>query len=431
MNNPVEIIIKKRSGQELSAAEIKFMVSGYLKEKIADYQMSAFLMAIFFKGMSDTETYLLTKTYIESGTHLNFNFDTVDKHSTGGVGDKVSIVLAPLVAACGGKIPMFSGRGLGHTGGTLDKLESIPDLTTCLSEARFRQIIDHCGFAIASQSQDMVPADKKIYALRDVSGTVESYPLITASIMSKKIAEGAKNLVIDLKVGSGAFMKNLDDARKLGRNLKKVGKAFGQRVKIVYTDMNNPIGSFIGNALEIRECIEYLKGKPYPDLHLLSKTLAVQMLTLCGQAKDQLVAEQMVEDALKSGKALQTLRRFIQLQGGNQKVVDDLDLLPRAKTKVPIVAKMGGYIQAIDSQAIGYALIELKAGRKKLTDQLDYAAGAKLTAKIGDQIEKDQTLGAVYSDDEKQAKVIAQKIVAALQLTSEKVAKRKLILGID
>ncbi len=431
MYNPVEIIIKKRSGQALSEPELKFMVESYLAKSVPDYQMSAFLMAIFFAGMNDDETYLLTKTYINSGTRLNFDYDTVDKHSTGGVGDKVSLVLAPVIAACGGKIPMLSGRGLGHTGGTLDKLESIPGFTTALSEARFRQTIDSCGFSIASQSKDMVPADKQIYALRDVSGTVESFPLITASIMSKKIAEGAKNLVIDLKVGSGAFMKNLKDARELGRNLKKVGETFGQKVKIVYTNMNSPIGHYIGNALEIKECIEYLQGKPFPDLHIINKTLAVQMLTMCKLAECEKTAGKMVEEVLANGKALACFRQFIKLQDGNEKVVDDVSLLPKAEIELPIVSCESGYIQAIDSQAIGYALIDLQAGRKKLTDQLNHATGAKLTVKIGDKIEKNQPLGIVFCANEKQGKEVCQKIVQSLQISAKKPATESLILGIE
>ncbi len=431
MYNPVEIIIKKRAGQELSESEINFMVGGYVQGKIPDYQMSSFLMAIFFRGMNDAETFLLTKSYIDSGKKLEFAENTVDKHSTGGVGDKVSIVLAPIVAACGGKIPMLGGRGLGHTGGTLDKLESIPNLRTDLDEAQFRKTIAACGFSIASQTQDMVPADKKIYALRDVSGTVESLPLITASIMSKKIAEGAKNLVIDLKVGSGAFMKNIEDARKLGRNLKKVGETFGQKVKIVYTDMNNPIGTHIGNGLEIKECVEYLQGASYPDLHEITKTLATQMLLLCDLAKDEHDAQQKIQKAIKSGKALEHLRQFIKLQNGNEKVADEPNLLPQAKIQVPILATKSGYIHAIDSQAIGYALIELKAGRQKLTDLLDYGTGAKFTAKIGDEVSKNQELGAVYCQNQNDGKIVAEKIAKSLQIQTDKTAKRQLILAVE
>ncbi len=429
MLNPVEIIIKKRSGLALSEAELKFMVDGYIKKSVPSYQMSALLMAIFFAGMSQQETYLLTKAYIDSGVSLNFAYPTVDKHSTGGVGDKVSIVLAPIVAACGGKIPMLSGRGLGHTGGTLDKLESIPSLTTDLSEARFRQIIDNCGFAIASQSEDMVPADKRIYALRDVSGTVESLPLITASIMSKKIAEGAGNLVIDLKVGSGAFMKEMTSARQLGSSLKRVGEAFGQKVKIVYTDMHNPIGQYIGNALEIKECIEYLKGGHYPDLHAIAQSLATEMLLLCDLAKSGQEAGKMVETSLTSGRALQSFKQFVRLQGGNPAVVDDTSLLPTAKHCVPIIATEAGYIQAIDSQAIGYALVELGAGRRQLTDSLDYSAGARLMVKIADKVSKGQNIGTVYCHQQEQGQAVARKIASTLKIVRRKVAVRELILG--
>ena len=431
MKNPVEIIIKKRSGGKLTEAEIKAMVNGYVAEKVPDYQMSAFLMAIFFAGMDDEETYFLTKCYIDSGVNLSFDANTVDKHSTGGVGDKVSIVLAPIVAACGGKIPMFSGRGLGHTGGTLDKLEAIPNFSTDLDEESFRRIIGDCGFSIASQSKQMVPADKKIYALRDVTGTVESFPLITASIMSKKIAEGAKNLVIDLKVGTGAFMKTLVDAKELGRRLKKVGEAFGQKVRIVYTCMNNPIGAYIGNGLEIKECIEYLQGEFYPDLHVINKALAVQMLMLSDLARDEAEAGKMVERVIADGSALKCLGRFIELQGGDARVTENTDLLPQAEVEVPIVADRSGYVQGINSQAIGYALIALGAGRRELTDKLDYGTGAKLLVKIGDEVSEKQNLGVVYCRDERLGVEVARKIVEAIDVGDKSVPKENLILDIE
>ncbi len=431
MKNPVEIIIKKRSGGKLTEEEIRLMVYGYIADEIPEYQMSAFLMAIFFAGMDDEETYFLTKCYIESGVSLTFEANTVDKHSTGGVGDKVSIVLAPVVAACGGKIPMFSGRGLGHTGGTLDKLESIPGFTTDLDEKGFRRIIDDCGFSIASQSKQMVPADKRIYALRDVTGTVESFPLITASIMSKKIAEGAKNLVIDLKVGSGAFMKTLSDAKELGRRLKKVGETFGQKVRIVYTSMNNPIGAYIGNGLEIKECIEYLQGKSYPDLHVINKALAVQMLMLSDLANDEADADKMVERVIANGGALQCLSRFIELQGGNPKVTEDTNLLPQADVEVPIYAEDSGYVQEINSQAIGYAMVDLGAGRRELTDKLDYGTGAKVLVKIGDKVNQKDCIGTVYCRDEKSGLEVTKKIAEAIKVGKTKVEDEKLILDTE
>ena len=303
--NIVEIIIKKRDGGILTADEIRFAFNAYIEKKIPDYQMSSLLMAIFQQGMIPSEIAELARIYIESGKQIKFSKKniTVDKHSTGGVGDKISIMLAPIVAACGAPIPMISGRGLGHTGGTLDKLESIPGLRTDFDEADCRKFIDKCGFSIISQSSELVPIDKMIYALRDVTGTVESLPLITASIMSKKIAEGAQSLVIDLKVGAGAFIKNMETAQQLAGLLQGTGESFNQKVSVVYTNMNSPLGHYCGNALEIKESQEFLKGNYAPDIYEITKSLACEMLLLSEKATSLEEAEVMIDKVINDGSA--------------------------------------------------------------------------------------------------------------------------------
>lgn len=428
--NAVELIIKKRDGKKLSRNEIKYFVESYLAKKIPEYQMSSMLMAIFQQNMQPDEVQTLTEIYIESGEKINFpkSEHTIDKHSTGGVGDKISIVLAPIVAACGGKIPMISGRGLGHTGGTLDKLESIPGFRTDFSEKDFKKIIQKTGFSIISQSKKLVPADRRIYALRDVTGTVESLPLITASIMSKKIAEGAQNLVIDLKVGNGAFIKDLQTADQLADLLIKTGNKLGQTVSVIYTNMNSPLGYYIGNALEIKECIEYLQGKKADDIHQITKTLAVEMLLLSQNAQNKAEAEEKVENSIKNGSALKYFKKFIKAQAGDPNVCDDISLLPTAKYEIPITSDKAGWIKSINSQAIGYALIDINAGRKNLESKLNYATGAYLPKKIGDKIGREEKLGTVYCDNKDMGKIVCDKILASYKLQSNKVTKEKVIL---
>ena len=429
--NPVKLINKKKTGENLTQDELKFFIGSYLDNKIPEYQMSALLMAIYFKGMKIEEIQTLTQIYIESGKKISFpDYATVDKHSTGGVGDKISIVLAPIVAACGGKIPMISGRGLGHTGGTLDKLESIPGLRTDFSEVEFKKKVDDVGFSIICQSEEFVPADKRIYALRDVTGTVESLPLITASIMSKKIAEGAQNLVIDLKVGTGAFMKNLDNADKLAELLIATGEKFGQKVSVVFSNMNSPLGNYIGNALEIKECIEYLKGERLPDVHELTKALAVEMLYLTGNAESREEATSLVEEVLQNGKALECFRKFVSAQGGDPKVCDDTTLLPQSKHEIPIITESSGWIKSIDSQKIGYALVELGTGRKYLTSKLDYGTGAYLPIKIGDEIEKGCELGKIYCNNKNTGITVADQVNTSYLFSNKKINSQKIILKV-
>jgi pyrimidine-nucleoside phosphorylase len=383
--------------------------------------------------MIPSEVKTLTQIYIESGVKIEFpeSLHTVDKHSTGGVGDKITIPLAPIVAACGVKIPMISGRGLGHTGGTLDKLESIPGFRTDFSVEEFKEKVNSLGLAIVSQSKEMVPADKRIYALRDVTGTVESLPLITASIMSKKIAEGAQNLVIDLKVGTGAFIKDIKTAKILGNLLKDTGEQLGQKVTVVYTNMNSPLGFYIGNALEIKESIEYLKGADIPDIDIITRTLAKEMLILSGNVGSPEEAEKKVNDVITSGKALEFMKKFIESQGGNPAVCDDLSLLPQAKYELDIISDRQGWIKSINSQNIGYALVNIGAGRKTLDSVLDYSAGAYLTKKIGDTMEFGEVIGKLYCNDKEQGVITAQKILDSYEIIDSKVEKQKIIFEIQ
>jgi len=430
--SPVEIIFKKRNGEKLSKAEIKFMFEGYVAGKIPDYQLSALLMAIFFQNMAVEEINDLTEIFIKSGETIKFpaEMHTVDKHSTGGVGDKISIVLAPIVSACGAYIPMISGRGLGHTGGTLDKLESIPGFKTDFSKQDFVKMVKQNKFAIISQSEKLVPVDKKIYALRDVTSTVESLPLITASIMSKKIAEGAHNLVIDLKIGKGAFIKDMQQARKLGKLLALTGNNFDQKVSVVYTNMNSPLGKYVGNALEIKECVEFLKGNMTDDIYEITKIIAVEMLLLSKITDKQNTAETMIDKVINNGDALESFRKFVTAQGGDASICDDTARLPVSKYEIPIFPTKTGWIKSIDSQKIGYALVELGAGRRHLGSKLDYAAGAYLPYKIGDKFEIGQELGKVYCENKISGEEAASKISKAYLLSSTCVKREKLILDV-
>lgn len=430
--SPVELIYKKRNGGKLTKAEIEYIFEGYVAGNVPDYQLSALLMAIFFNGMEEDEINNLTEIYIKSGEVIKFppEMKTVDKHSTGGVGDKISIVLAPIVAACGAYIPMISGRGLGHTGGTLDKLESIPGFRTDYSSDAFKRLVEQQKLSIISQSEKLVPVDKKIYALRDVTATVESLPLITASIMSKKISEGAQNLVIDLKVGKGAFIKEMQQARELGRLLIHTGQNFGQKVSVVYTNMNSPLGEYVGNALEIKESIEFLKGKEIKDIYEITKRLAIEMLLLADRAENESVAETMVDEVIRNGKALGLLKQFITSQGGNGSVCDDVSLLPTAEKEIDIIANESGWIKAIDSLSIGYTLVGLGAGRLRLDSDLDYSAGAYLPYKIGHKITKGQTLGKIYCRDSKSGQEAAPKILSSYQLSDTQVEPEELIYDI-
>jgi len=332
--NPAQIIIKKRDRKPLSHKEIKYFISSFVKGEVENYQMSTMLMAILLNGMNEDEIYWLTKEYINSGVTLTFPESQgrcIDKHSTGGVGDKLSLMIGPLAAECGVMVPMISGRGLGHTGGTLDKLESIPGYQTQISLDRFQEIVRENNFAIIGQSDNVVPADRKIYALRDVTGTIESIPLITASIMSKKIASGIDGLVIDLKVGNGAFIGTIERANQLAESMSKIAKDFDKKIIINFTDMNAPLGRYIGNSVEVIEAIEFLKGNMEPDLKEVTYKLVVDMLILAGISENFSKAEIMIDRAIESGNALERFRKGIELQNGNPAVVDNYSLLPQPK----------------------------------------------------------------------------------------------------
>ncbi len=430
--NPVEILLKKRDGITLSPEEISAFVNGYLNGSIAEYQMSALLMACYFQGLAKDEIAALTKCYIDSGKSIEFDakLPVADKHSTGGVGDKISLMLAPIAAALGLYVPMISGRGLGHTGGTLDKLESIPGFTTGYSMETFKAMVLKHGYALVGQSQELVPADKRIYALRDVTATVESPGLITASIMSKKIAEGARHLVIDLKIGSGAFMPNLRRAKELAEHLMFTGKSFGQKVCVVFSNMNSPLGHAVGNSLEMIEAIEYLKGNYLPDTYELTTALTAQMLISAELANDFYHAKTMIDSVVASGEALEKFREIIAVQGGNPNVVNDYSLFAQAGAKVPIIAASGGYVHAIDSRAIGYALVRIKAGRMKVSDTIDYAAGALLYPKIGDQVNKGDKIGEVHAATAVQAEEVAAMILNAYKINEIPKAREDLIFEI-
>ncbi len=430
--NPVELILAKREGKALAPEQFSAFTTGFLEGSIPDYQMSALLMAIFFQGLDPAEISSLTNCYIQSGNTINFppSLRVADKHSTGGVGDKISLMLAPIAASLGLSVPMISGRGLGHTGGTLDKLESIPGFRTQYGPAEFQALVEKHGCALIGQSDELVPADKRIYALRDVTATVESPGLITASIMSKKIAEGAKHLVIDLKIGSGAFMPDLARARELARLLVSTGASFGQKVRVVFSNMNSPLGLAVGNALETVEAIEYLKGNPLRDTKILTSELTAQLLLSAGLAATGPDAFRMIEDAVASGQALTKLEEIITAQGGDPRVLEDYSLLGTTSVKIPILAEAAGWVKAIDCRAIGYALVRIKAGRMKVSDSLDYGAGALLIPKIGDKLERGEPIGEIHANHPAQAEEVARLIRAAYTISPEPTNKEDLILDI-
>ena len=395
----VDIIRKKRDGQALSGADIDAFVQGVTARTWPDYQASALLMAIWLRGMNAEETAQLTRAMVFSGQKLDLSDvagPKVDKHSTGGVGDKTSLVLAPLAAASGIIVPMMTGRGLGHTGGTLDKLESIPGFRVGLDLDEFRQALRDVGCAIIGQTNEIAPADKILYALRDVTGTVESIPLITASIMSKKIAEGIDALVLDVKSGQGAFMKRREDARALAEALVATGRASGVRTEALITAMDAPLGSTVGNALEVKECIDILKCGKNGNLESLSVALAARMVVLGDRAESLAEANLKVYDELRSGRGLRKLQEIIARQGGDPRVVDEPGLLPRAPKQVLLRAERSGFVTGIDAEKVGRATMLLGAGRERVEDAVDHAVGAVLQVKPGEQVRAGTALAEVH-----------------------------------
>ncbi len=394
-----DLIRKKRDGGELQRAEIDFLVDGYTHDQIPDYQMSAWLMAVVLRGMSRAELAALTESMLNSGKVMDFSSlpaAKVDKHSTGGVGDKTSLVLAPLVAAAGVYVPMISGRGLGHTGGTLDKLESIPGFNVNLSTSEFRRVLAACGTSMIGQTPEIAPADKKLYALRDVTGTVESPYLICASIMSKKLAEGIDALVLDVKTGSGAFMKSQEDAALLAELMVETGRRLGKKITALITDMSQPLGHAVGNALEVAECLEVLDGKGPQDLRALCLILSAWMLLLGQRVKSLDQGLMLAEELLVNGKAKEKFRELVTLHGGNPKVVDDISILPRAKHQADLASPDSGYVSAIMCEQIGTAGVLLGGGRARKEDSVDPAVGIIVHKKLGDKVAAGDVLCTVH-----------------------------------
>lgn len=397
----VDIIERKRNGAELTKEELHTFIEGYTKGEIPDYQASAFLMATYFNGMTAKEQATFTLEMLHSGDEVDLSLIPgikVDKHSTGGVGDKTSIPLAPMIAALDIPIPMISGRGLGHTGGTLDKLEAIPGFKVELSEAEFIQQVKDINLAIISATGNIAPADKKLYALRDVTATVDSIPLIAGSIMSKKIASGTDALVLDVKTGSGAFMKTQEKAKALAKAMVEIGKNVGMRCMAVISDMNQPLGNTIGNTLEIEESIEILKGNGPKDITDLVLTLGSQMVVLAGKAETLEQAREMLIEVLVNGKALEKFGAMIEAQGGDRNIIDDYSLMPQAKYQISIKAPKAGYISKMTADELGVASMLLGGGRQSKEDTINYAVGLRLHKKVGERVEKDEELVTVYSD---------------------------------
>lgn len=409
----VDIIEKKKRNNALTKEEIDFMVQGYTTGEIPDYQMAAFLMTIYFNGMDYDEIANMTESFVKSGDTVDLSRIhgvKVDKHSTGGVGDKISIIVIPLVALCGVPVAKMSGRGLGHTGGTIDKLESIEGFKVELSPEEFIENVNNFKMAIVGQTANLTPADKKIYALRDVTATIDSIPLIASSIMSKKIASGADAIVLDVKVGSGAFMKNLDEARELAKTMVSIGKNLNRNTIAVITNMDQPLGHEVGNSNEVKEAIKVLSGQGAKDETEVALTIASYMCLLGGAFDDFEQAYKELENKIKSGLALEKLKELIQIQGGNPEVVDNPDLLPKAKNTFYVKSEVDGYINKIDAELVGISAMLLGAGRKTKEDSINYGAGISLKKKIGDYVSKGEVLCELYTDldnaDEAYEKII-------------------------
>jgi pyrimidine-nucleoside phosphorylase len=428
--NTVELIIKKRTGKAFSKEEIIFLINSYTKGKIPDYQFSALLMAILLKGMTKAETSYLTEAMLHSGKVIELSSikgPKIDKHSTGGVGDKTSLILAPIVAAAGVNVPMISGRGLGHTGGTLDKLESIPGFNINLSLMEYKSVLKKCGAVLIGQTKDIAPADKLIYSLRDVTGTVPSIPLITGSIMSKKLAEGIDGLVLDVKTGSGAFMRETKDAIELANSLISTAKAFNKNVIAFITDMNQPLGNYIGNWLEVYESIKVLRGEQKGDLLDLSLNLSGAMIYLGGKAGSIKEGAEIAKEQINNGKAFEKFVQMIELQGGNTKFILHPEKYPKSKFIKKIKSNETGYIKSIDNFRVGMAALELGAGRKTMEDKIDPKAGIIFKVKIGDKIKKGDVIAELHSQSMDKINTAKEMILNAITYSKQKTTKPKLI----
>ncbi len=424
-----DLIRKKRDGYFLTEQEIREFIKEYTEGAVPDYQASALLMAIYFRGMSEKETAVLTDAMAHSGDVLDlsaFGSHSVDKHSTGGVGDKTTLIVAPILAALGASVAKMTGRGLGHTGGTADKLESIEGFRVNLTAEEFISQTKKIGIAVTAQSGNLTPADKKLYALRDVTATVESIPLITASIMSKKLAAGAKNIVLDVKTGSGAFMKTEQDAVRLAENMVSIGKKCGRRVAAVITDMSKPLGNAVGNSLEVMEAVRILDGTQKGDLYEVSVELAAIMAELSLSLSYEEAVER-VQTAIESGAALEKMKEWFSAQGGNGECVEDFSLFPTAQYCHTLFAPKSGYIRSMDAEGIGNASAILGAGRMKKDDTVDYTAGIQLSAKTGDYVEKGERIGTLFSGTRESFPAAAEKYFAAIEIGDTPPEKTSLI----
>jgi pyrimidine-nucleoside phosphorylase len=428
----VDLVQKKRDGGELEPKEIDFFVRGYAKGEIPDYQAAALAMAVFFRGASPAETVALTESMMRSGEVLDLSDlpgPKADKHSTGGVGDKTSLVTAPLAAACGVYVPMISGRGLGHTGGTLDKLESIPGFDVRLSLDALRRVLRECGLGLIGQTPQIAPADRKLYALRDVTATVESRPLICASIMSKKMAEGIDALVLDVKCGDGAFLKTREESRSLAEAMIAIGNGMGKRVAALLTDMEQPLGRTVGNALEVAECVETLKGRGPSDLESLSIELAAWMVHLCGLAGLE-AARVKVRQALASGQGLERLRRVVELQGGDPRVCDDASHLPQASETLVLRSDRDGRVTRLAARAIGHAAMLLGAGRETVASAIDPAVGFVFHKKVGDPVAIGEPIVTVHLGPGSRREAALARLREAIVVGPEARARGPLVLDI-
>ncbi len=427
-----DILQKKRYGEELTREEIEFFIKGYTEGSVPDYQAAAFCMAVCFAGMTDRETAALTDAMARSGDTVDlsrFGNLSVDKHSTGGVGDKTSLILCPIVSSLGCKVAKMSGRGLGHTGGTVDKLESIPGYRTSLSEEEFLDQVERTGLALIGQTGNLTPADKKLYALRDVTATIDSIPLITSSIMSKKLAAGSKNIVLDVKTGSGAFMKTPEDAEKLAENMVRIGKSCGRNVSALLTDMDRPLGFAVGNSLEVIEAVNVLKGLEKGDLYEVSVSLATEMVSLVKSITPE-AARREVENAVETGKAFAKMKEWIGAQGGDTSVLDDTDLFPKAAFAYEVRAPKGGRIRKMNAEDIGKAAAILGAGRISKEDSIDHAAGIVLAKKTGDSVKKGDVIATLFTNDEASVAQAKERFLSALEIGRGDVPEEKLILKI-
>jgi len=428
---PHWLIEKKRDGEALTGDEIRYFIDGFSSGAIPDYQMSAMAMAIYFQGMSSRETVSLTEAMMNSGDIVDtssIEAPKADKHSTGGIGDKVSLILAPLVACFDIVVPMISGRGLGLTGGTLDKLESIPGYRTDLSEGEFLSVLTRCGCSIIGQTASLAPADKKLYALRDVTATVPSIPLIVASIMSKKLAEGIDSLVLDVKCGRGAFMQTRDDAQKLAQNLVDVGLGMNKNMAAIITDMNQPLGHTAGNALEVAESIECLKGEGADDLMEVTIALCARMIVLSGKAAGKEEATTQLRQKIDSGAAFEKFLEMVKAQGGDASVIEDPKNLPKAETQEPFCSPRSGFVSDVDAEMIGRACIVLGAGRQQTTDVIDHAVGISGLVKIGDSITAGEPLVTLHANDSGKLRAAQEYIRNAFEVTEESISPNPVIL---